>query len=35
MDEYLYPNHPVRCIITAPNECGKTVILTKINFRYY
>ena len=25
VEKFLYPNHPVRCIITGPNECGKTV----------
>ena len=28
MDKILYPNHPVRCIITGPSECGKSVFLT-------
>ena len=28
MDKFLYPNHPVRCIITGPSECGKSVFLT-------
>ena len=30
MDKILYPNHPVRCIITGPSECGKSVFLTNI-----
>ena len=30
MDNFLYPNHPVRCIITGPFECGKSVFLTNI-----
>ena len=30
MDEIFYPNHPVRCIITGPSECGKSVFLTKL-----
>ena len=29
MEKYLYPKHPVRCIITGPSECGKSVVLTK------
>ena len=33
MEKYLYPNHPVRCIITGPSECGKSVFLT--NFILY
>ena len=28
MEKYLYPNHPVRCIITGPSECGKSGFLT-------
>ena len=28
MDKKLFPNHPVRCIITGPSECGKSVFLT-------
>ena len=30
MDKFLYPTHPVRCIITGPSECGKSVFLTNI-----
>ena len=30
MDKFLYPNHPVRCIITGPSECGKNVFLTNL-----
>ena len=30
MDKTLYPTHPVRCIITGPSECGKSVILTNL-----
>ena len=30
MDKILYPTHPVRCIITGPSECGKSVFLTNI-----
>ena len=30
MDKKLYPNHPVRCIITGPSECGKSVFLTNL-----
>ena len=26
-EKFLYPKHPVRCIITGPSECGKTVFL--------
>ena len=28
MDKILYPQHPVRCIITGPSEFGKSVFLT-------
>ena len=30
MDKILYPTRPVRCIITGPSECGKSVFLTNI-----
>ena len=30
MDKILYPTHPVRCIITRPSECGKSVFLTNL-----
>ena len=30
MDKYLYPNHPVRCIIAGPSESGKSVFLTNL-----
>ena len=35
MEKFLYPTHPVHCVITAPSECGKSVFLTKPNFKYY
>ena len=28
MDQHLYPTHPVRCFITGPSECGKSVFPT-------
>ena len=28
MEKFLYPNHPVRCIITRPSCGGKSVFLT-------
>ena len=28
MEMFLYPNHPVRCIITGPSKLGKSVFLT-------
>ena len=28
MDKVLYPQQPVRCIITGPSDCGKSVFLT-------
>ena len=28
MENFLYPNHPIRCIITGPTECGKSVLIT-------
>ena len=30
MERILYPNHPVRCIITGPSECSKSVFLTNL-----
>ena len=33
MEKFLYPNHPIRCIITGPSECGKSVFLTNINLK--
>ena len=30
MEKFLYPNHPVRCIITGPSECGKSFFLTNL-----
>ena len=30
MDKCLYPEHPLRCIITGPSECGKSVFLTNL-----
>ena len=30
MEKILYPNHPVRCIITGPSESGKSVFLTNL-----
>ena len=31
MGKFRYPNHPVRCIITGPSECGKSTFLTNLN----
>ena len=28
MEKFLYPNHPVRCFITGPSECGKSVFIS-------
>ena len=30
MEKFFYPSHPVRCIITGPSECGKSVFLTNL-----
>ena len=30
MEKFLYPKHPVRCIITGPSCCGKSVFLTNL-----
>ena len=30
IEELLYPNLPVRCIITGPSVCDKSVFLTNL-----
>ena len=30
MDTFLYPTHPVRCTVTGPSCCGKSVFLTNL-----
>ena len=30
MEKILYPNHPVRCNLTGPSECCKSIFLTKL-----
>ena len=35
MEKILYPNHPVRCIIKGPSECGKSVFLTNLNLNIF
>ena len=30
MEKFLYPQDPVRCIITGPRECGKSTFLTDL-----
>ena len=30
MNKFLYPTHPVRCIITGPSNTGKSVFLTNL-----
>ena len=30
MEKFLYPQHPVRCIITGPSEYGKSVFLKNL-----
>ena len=30
MEKFLYPNHPVRCIITGPSNVGKSYFLTNL-----
>ena len=30
MDKYLYPKHPVRCIITGPSNVGKSCFSTNL-----
>ena len=31
MEKFLYPNQPVRCIITGPSNVGKSVFLINLN----
>ena len=30
MEKFLYPTHPVRCIIIGPSNVGKSVFLTNL-----
>ena len=30
IEKIIYPSHPVRCVITGPSECGKSVFLTNL-----
>ena len=30
MEKFLYPKHPLRCIITGPSECGKSKFVTNL-----
>ena len=30
MEKLLYPNHPIRCIITGPSSVRKSVFLTNL-----
>ena len=30
MEKFLHPTHPVRCMITGPTECRKSVFLTSL-----
>ena len=30
MEKFSYPSHPVRCIITGPSDCGKSVFRTNL-----
>ena len=30
IEKFLYPSHPVRCIITGPSECGISYFLTNL-----
>ena len=31
LEKFLYPTHPLCCIITGPSDCGKSVFLTNLN----
>ena len=35
MDKFLYPQHPLRCILTGLSECGKSVFLTNLILNIY
>ena len=35
MDKLLYPQHPVRCFITEPSECGKNFFLTILILNFF
>ena len=30
MEKFLYPQHPIRCVITGPSECDKSVFVTNL-----
>ena len=32
MEKILYPSHPVRCFVTGPSKCGKSVFLINLIF---
>ena len=32
-EKILYPHHPLRCIITNPSECGKSVFLSNLKLK--
>ena len=34
MEKFLYPNPPIRCIITGRSECGKSVFLTNLTLNF-
>ena len=29
----LFPSHPIKCSITGPSECGKSVFITNLFFK--
>ena len=35
MDKFLYPHHPVYCLITRPSECGKPSLLTNLVLKVF
>ena len=30
MDRFLYPQHPIRCAVTGPSQCGKSCFLSNL-----
>ena len=35
MEKFLHPTHLVRCIITGPSHCAKSVFLTKLTLTIF
>ena len=35
MEKFLYPTHPLRCVLTGHSECGKSVFLTNLILNFF